>query len=139
MSRGLNELADRQDFREITRRINGGFNGLADRLKYFDRARTALTNWVGTRSLKPASGARSVPAEPLNRGYEAIRELAPPARARHKAAKTVSRKKVAARKPVKRTAAKKTVAKRATAAPKRTTRSAGQRAVKRAPAPKRRR
>lgn len=30
-SRGLNELADRGDFQQITRRINGGFNGDADR------------------------------------------------------------------------------------------------------------
>jgi hypothetical protein len=40
---------------------------------------------------------------------------------------------------VKRTPAKKTVAKRASSNPKRTTRSAGRRAAKRAPAPKRRR
>ncbi len=38
-NRGLNELADAQDFREITRRINGGFNGLADRERYFERPR----------------------------------------------------------------------------------------------------
>jgi predicted chitinase len=30
---GLNDLADKGDFREITRRINGGFNGLDDRTK----------------------------------------------------------------------------------------------------------
>lgn len=38
-SRGLNEIADTGDFIKITRRINGGTNGLADRMKYFDRAR----------------------------------------------------------------------------------------------------
>lgn len=32
--RGLNAYADAGDFREITRRINGGFNGLADRMRY---------------------------------------------------------------------------------------------------------
>ncbi|MDY7229779.1 peptidoglycan-binding protein [Hyalangium rubrum] len=32
--RGLNALADAGDFREITRRINGGFNGLAQREAY---------------------------------------------------------------------------------------------------------
>src|SRR5215475_2422771 len=33
---GLNELADKQDFTRITRRINGGLTGLADRQKYYD-------------------------------------------------------------------------------------------------------
>jgi len=31
-SNGLNELADRRDIHKITRRINGGYNGLSDRL-----------------------------------------------------------------------------------------------------------
>lgn len=37
-SRGLNELADKGDFRTITRRINGGLTGFADRLAYYKRA-----------------------------------------------------------------------------------------------------
>jgi putative chitinase len=37
-TRGLNKLADQRLFKEITRKINGGFNGLADRQKYYDRA-----------------------------------------------------------------------------------------------------
>lgn len=41
-SRGLNELADRGDFLRITKKINGGVNGWADRVKYFDRAVEAL-------------------------------------------------------------------------------------------------
>lgn len=41
-SRGLNELADKGDFREITRRINGGFNGLEHREKFYARALSAL-------------------------------------------------------------------------------------------------
>lgn len=111
MNRGLNELADRQDFREITRRINGGFNGLADRMKYFERARSALADWVGTRAPWPAPAARDVPAEPLTRGHEAIRELAPPRRAKSKSSKTAARKKAVTRKPARRAAAKKSVAK----------------------------
>ena len=35
---GLNELADKPDFKLITKRINGGYNGLDDRLKYYERA-----------------------------------------------------------------------------------------------------
>lgn len=41
-SRGLNELADAGDFRAITRRINGGYNGMADREKYFAVAQAVL-------------------------------------------------------------------------------------------------
>ncbi len=37
-SRGLNALADAGDFREITRRINGGYNGLPQREAYYARA-----------------------------------------------------------------------------------------------------
>jgi predicted chitinase len=35
---GLNALADQRLFKAITKKINGGFNGLADRQKYYDRA-----------------------------------------------------------------------------------------------------
>lgn len=41
-SRGLNELADRGNFLGITRRINGGLNGLADRQAHWDRALKVL-------------------------------------------------------------------------------------------------
>lgn len=39
---GCNELADRGAFRAITRRINGGLNGLASRWRYYAAARDAL-------------------------------------------------------------------------------------------------
>jgi putative chitinase len=42
--RGLNALADVGDFREITRRINGGFNGLEHREAYYRRALEVLTH-----------------------------------------------------------------------------------------------
>lgn len=41
---GLNKLADRQDFVGITRVINGGTNGLADRQTYYRRALAVLDN-----------------------------------------------------------------------------------------------
>ena len=39
-SKGLNAMADQNNFLGITRRINGGTNGLADRTKYWERAKT---------------------------------------------------------------------------------------------------
>ena len=39
---GLNALADQQDFKQITKRINGGYNGLDDRTKYYNRAKQVL-------------------------------------------------------------------------------------------------
>lgn len=39
---GCNELADRDDFAGITKRINGGLNGQADRLALFAQAETAF-------------------------------------------------------------------------------------------------
>lgn len=41
-TRKLNELADKNDFKEITRRINGGYNGLANREKYYQQASKVL-------------------------------------------------------------------------------------------------
>ena len=39
---GLNLLADRSDFKGITKKINGGFNGYLDRLMYYRRALATL-------------------------------------------------------------------------------------------------
>jgi len=41
-SRGLNPIADRGDIEAVTRRINGGTNGLAERAEFYARARAAL-------------------------------------------------------------------------------------------------
>lgn len=40
--RGLNALADAGRFEDLTRRVNGGLNGLADRRMYWARAREVL-------------------------------------------------------------------------------------------------
>jgi len=40
--KGLNDLADRDQFNTITRRINGGLNGLADRLALWEKAKAVL-------------------------------------------------------------------------------------------------
>lgn len=61
-SHGLNELADTQQFKTITKRINGGFNGLADRIKYYDRAKRVLNAADAPRAM-----ASDVPAD-LSRG-----------------------------------------------------------------------
>ena len=37
-SRGLNDLADKGDFKRITKRINGGYNGLKERQAYYAKA-----------------------------------------------------------------------------------------------------
>jgi putative chitinase len=41
-SRGINKAADRGDFQQVTRLINGGLNHYAERLKYYNRARNVL-------------------------------------------------------------------------------------------------
>lgn len=41
-TKGLNALADADDIERVTRRINGGLNGLADRAVILDRAKAVL-------------------------------------------------------------------------------------------------
>jgi predicted chitinase len=76
--KGLNELADRpgeESFREITRRINGGFNGLEDRQRFYAAACAVLGVQAAPRTRGRAQ--RPVPDEPtFERGAEAIRAAA---------------------------------------------------------------
>lgn len=41
-TRQLNQLADLEDFRGITRKINGGYNGYPARVSYYERAKMVL-------------------------------------------------------------------------------------------------
>jgi predicted chitinase len=63
---GLNGLADQQDFKQITKRINGGYNGLDDRTKYYNRAKQVLNKNdrvdASAQSSVPAAVTDAVPA-----------------------------------------------------------------------------
>ena len=58
---GLNQLADQQQFETITRRINGGLNGQADRVMYYNRAKQVLSPDDGGAA-SPAADATPPPA-----------------------------------------------------------------------------
>lgn len=59
-SRGLNTLADRDDVLNITKRINGGINGLDSRKVYLDRAKKVLTG-ITLDVVPPAPVANTTP------------------------------------------------------------------------------
>ncbi|HYN08980.1 MAG TPA: glycoside hydrolase family 19 protein [Vicinamibacterales bacterium] len=76
---GLNELSDEvtaDAFRTITRRINGGLNGLADRERFYAVARTVL-GVTAAHVMRAGTRGRTVPVAPPEatfvRGHEAIR------------------------------------------------------------------
>ena len=136
--KGLNELADRvtpDAFREITRRINGGFNGLAERQRFYETAKTVLgvvaPAGAGV-SFDLDEGADEV--EPIfERGLEGARaEPAVVPRRRTTVKKAASRKRAAKKAGARKTGARKSAA-RKTAAKKRSVRSsAKKRPVKKA-------
>ena len=39
---GCNKLADKPDFKAVTRRVNGGYNGMEERQKFYDKALAVL-------------------------------------------------------------------------------------------------
>jgi predicted chitinase len=74
----LNELADVQDFTTITRRINGGLNGLQERQKYYDIAKDVLSadeadDFAFSTPLAPPGESEPIDDPPvLHRGQEFI-------------------------------------------------------------------
>jgi predicted chitinase len=156
---GLNELADREDFVRITRRINGGTNGLADRQKYYERAKQVLAEgFVAapvTRGVPGVDRRMPWPAQPLMRGYEAIVETeaeeiamlevagapktAETVRSRRPAAMQAGAKKAPAKKMAgKKTAAKTTPVKRSVAKKAATKTAVTKKAAAKKDAPKKR-
>lgn len=64
--RGLSAWADRDDVNEITRRINGGYNGLSDRIATLGRAKANLGSDVFTMPKKaPPKPVDTVPDAPI--------------------------------------------------------------------------
>jgi predicted chitinase len=130
-SRDINQAADAEDFREVTRRINGGFNGLADRTEFYERAKQVLaeSGFVAEPATRGGRGTRRVlpmPSEPLSRGVETIAWAAKEPVAVKPVAKKTTAKKTPTKRPTpakkapskrvaKKTLAKKTAAKKATA------------------------
>lgn len=71
-SNGLNELADAAQFVTITKRINGGTNGLPDRERYYARAKAVLDGAFVSGPVGAARAPARMPGAPLTRGHEAI-------------------------------------------------------------------
>ena len=60
-SRGCNELADVGDYKGITKKINGGLNGWADRLTYWERAKIYVSGFfLNNPTLTAAAGVSIV-------------------------------------------------------------------------------
>lgn len=65
-AKGLNAWADRDDVKEITRRINGGFNGLSDRKQYLAKAKVIFGDErLSAPPDKPAPIEEEVPDAPI--------------------------------------------------------------------------
>lgn len=79
--KGLNELADADNFTEITRRINGGQNGAVERVRFYERAKLVLAPSFPAASARPSKAKTAKtfaePADALMRGAESI-QLEPP-------------------------------------------------------------
>lgn len=59
-ARNINAVADRDDLIQATKLVNGGLNGLEQRRKYLQKAKTALANIEGLRVALNEGGASTV-------------------------------------------------------------------------------
>lgn len=106
---GLNELADREMFETITKRINGGLKGLEDRLKYYTEAKKVLGVPTSRGLLEPES-EQDIPLLPeFTRGSEFPEAELPDKKQRKP--RTQKRKRTPI-KPVKKNARRKTASKK---------------------------
>ena len=76
---GLNELADAGNFKEITRRINGGQNGAVERERFYAIAKQMLASAfpaeTASREMPPVARGLGVEARSaFGRGYEEVRK-----------------------------------------------------------------
>ena len=80
---GLNELADAGNFKEITRRINGGQNGAAERERFYEIAKqvlvSAFASGGGSANCDMPAAARGAGAaaqalSAFGRGYEEVKK-----------------------------------------------------------------
>jgi predicted chitinase len=138
--KGLNELADRvtpEAFREITRRINGGFNGLAERQRFYETAKTVLAVVAPAGDAGVSFDLDEEDVEPIfERGLEGVpAEPVVAPRRRKTAKKTAARKPAAKKTGARKTGARMTAARmgaKKTAAKKRSVKSAKKRTAKKA-------
>jgi len=138
--KGLNELADRvtpEAFREITRRINGGFNGLAERQRFYETAKTVLAVVAPAGDAGVSFDLDEEDVEPIfERGLEGMpAEPVVAPRRRKTAKKTAARKQAAKKTGARKTGARKTAARKGAkkrAAKKRSVTSAKKRTAKKA-------
>ena len=65
-SKKLSDFADKDDVLTITKRINGGTNGLDDRKKYLLKAKSIITTVPEMSTVKSPEAAPAPPADPFN-------------------------------------------------------------------------
>ncbi len=63
-SRNINAAADAGDFKKVTRLINGGLNGYADRLQFWEKAKKVIPSVPPKRSLVASITSEQVSGQP---------------------------------------------------------------------------